>query len=292
MSFTYTVRESIAGFRRARLSGALATLTIGIALSLLGLFVAVTVNADRLVDALRARLEMEAFLQEPLSDQEISALIATVSAVEGVERVDYVSKEEAAVIFKQDFGEDISSVLDFNPLPPSFKIILRPAYRTSAGALGIHDRLLTIKGIESVVYRKTLLDIIDQRAAAFNKIVLILGGLIGLSALFLTANTIRLAIHARRRIIRTMELVGATHLFIRLPYLIEGLVQGIVGGGIAAGLLYLGLDAGAHLVAPEFASFLTMPSVFYAGVALAGVVFGLVGSMISLARFVRPSAAR
>jgi len=270
----------------------MATLTIGIALSLLGLFVAVSINTERLMEALRARVEMEAFLKEPLSDAEIAALIGTVSAVEGVERIDFVSKDEAALIFKQDFGEDISSVLDFNPLPPSFKIVLRPAFRTSIGAAAVHDRLMAVKGIDNVVYRKALLEIIDQRAAAFNKIVLILGSVIALSALFLSANTIRLAIHARRKIIRTMELVGATHWFIRLPYLIEGIVQGTLGGALAAGVLFGGLDAGARLVTPEYAQYVTMPPLFYAGVVCAGILFGLAGSIISLARFVRPLAAR
>jgi cell division transport system permease protein len=151
---------------------------------------------------------------------------------------------------------------------------------------------MAVKGIDNVVYRKTLLEIIDQRAAGFNKIMLILGSVIGLSALFLSANTVRLAIHARRKIIRTMELVGATHWFIRLPYLIEGFIQGVLGGGIAAGVLFAGLDAGARLVTPEYASYVTMPPVFYAGVVAAGVVFGLTGSIISLARFVHPSTAR
>jgi cell division transport system permease protein len=292
MSISYTIHETVAGFKRARLSGAMATLTIGIALSLLGLFVAVSINTERLMEALRARVEMEAFLKEPLSDAEIAALIGTVSAVEGVERIDFVSKDEAALIFKQDFGEDISSVLDFNPLPPSFKIVLRPAFRTSIGAAAVHDRLMAVKGIDNVVYRKALLEIIDQRAAAFNKIVLILGSVIALSALFLSANTIRLAIHARRKIIRTMELVGATHWFIRLPYLIEGIVQGTLGGALAAGVLFGGLDAGARLVTPEYAQYVTMPPLFYAGVVCAGILFGLAGSIISLARFVRPLAAR
>ena len=134
MSMSYTLRESVAGFRRAKLSSVLSVLTICISLLLLGLFVAVTVNAGRVVDALRARLEMEAFLVEPATDEEIASLIGTVQGLEGVERIVYISKDEAALIFKQEFGEDINQVLDFNPLPPSFKIILREPYRNAARA--------------------------------------------------------------------------------------------------------------------------------------------------------------
>ncbi|MEW6510770.1 MAG: permease-like cell division protein FtsX [Bacteroidota bacterium] len=291
MSLSYTVRESLSGFSRAKLSSTLSILTVCVSLLLLGLFVAVTVNASRLVDALRSRLEMEAFLEEPLTDEEITALNAKVSAVDGVEKVIYISKDEAALIFKQEFGEDISSVLDFNPLPPSFKITLKPAFRTSAGTQRIHDKLAAIDGIESVVYRKALLELIDQRAAGMNKILLGLGVLISLSAVFLVSNTIRLAIYAKKRIIRTMELVGATRGFIRRPFMIEGILQGILGGLLAAGVMAFILEYASRLVTAEFAPYLRMPTLFYAGVVAAGIALGLVGSLISVLRFVRPAAA-
>lgn len=291
MSISYTLRESFSGFRRAKLSSALSILTVCVSLLLLGIFVAITVNATRLVEALRARLEMEAFLQEPTTDDEISALIAAVSSIEGVEKVMYISKDEAALIFKQEFGEDINSVLDFNPLPPSFKLTLKPAYRNSVRTREIHDRLMGIQGIESVVYRKALLELIDQRAAGINKTMLALGILISLSAVFLVSNTIRLTIEAKRRIIRTMELVGATRGFIRRPFLLEGILQGILGGLLAAGIMAVAFEYASKLVATEYAPYFQMPALFYSGVCVTGMLLGLVGSLISVVRFVRPATA-
>lgn len=292
MSISYTLRESFSGFSRAKLSSALSILTVCVSLLLLGIFVAITLNATRLVEALRARLEMEAFLQEPMADEEVSALITTVAAIDGVEKVIYISKDEAALIFKQEFGEDINSVLDFNPLPPSFKLTLKPSYRNSAKTKEIYDRLVGIQGIESVVYRKALLELIDQRAAGVNKTMLALGILISLSAVFLVSNTIRLTIEAKRRIIRTMELVGATRGFIRRPFLIEGILQGILGGLLAAGTMAFAFEYVSKLVAAEYAPYFQMPPLFYSGVCAAGMFLGLVGSMISVVRFVRPSTAR
>jgi len=80
------------------------------------------------VDALRARLEMEAFLVEPATEGEIDSLVTAVSSLRGVENVLFISKDDAVRIFKQEFGEDITTVLDFNPLPPSLKITLTPQY--------------------------------------------------------------------------------------------------------------------------------------------------------------------
>jgi cell division transport system permease protein len=291
MSFSYTVRESFSGFRRAKLSSILSILTICVSLLLLGLFVTVTVNASRLIDALRARLEMEAFLQEPISDDDIAALLLTVRSLDGVERAIFISKDEAALIFKQEFGDDIYTVLDFNPLPPSFKITLKAPYRNSAKTLQLYDRLIALPGIESVTYRKALLELIDQRAAGVNKAMLVLGILISLSAIFLVFNTVRLAIAAKRKIIRTMELVGATRGFIRRPFLLEGITHGLCGGLLAAAILALALEYVSGIVSAEYAPYLRMVPAFYLAVIVAGMLLGFIGSLISVVRFVRPAAA-
>jgi cell division transport system permease protein len=291
MSISYTLRESFSGFRRAKISSLLSIITVCISLLLLGSFVAITVNAGRLVDALRARLEMEAFLVEPATEGEIDSLVTAVSSLRGVENVLFISKDDAVRIFKQEFGEDITTVLDFNPLPPSLKITLTPQYRTSTGTQEVYDRLVAMRGIESVVYRKALLELIDKRAAGLNKVMLTLGLIISLSAIFLVSNTIRLAIRAKQSLIQTMELVGATRGFIRLPFLLEGLVQGFCGGLLAAALLAGLLEYGARIVSAEFAPYLRMAPAFYGSLVCAGILLGFAGSIISVVRFVRPVAA-
>jgi cell division transport system permease protein len=291
MSLSYTLRESVSGFTRTKLSSAVSILTICISLLLLGVFGILSINASRFIDALRDKVELEAFLEEPLSDEEISTLQAAVASIDGVEEVRFVSKDEAARIFKEEFGEDITTVLDFNPLPPSFKIRLDPESRTAAEAQRINDRLLTITGISEVVYRKGLIELIDRRTEAVNSLTLGLGILVSLSAIVLVSNTIRLAIHAKRRIIETMSLVGATSTFIRLPFLLEGIIQGFLGGLLAAGILYLAFDRAIPFLSPELGAFLGIEPIFYAAVAVAGTALGLFGSAISVTRFIRPSGA-
>jgi len=291
MSLSYTLRESVSGFTRTKLSSAVSILTICISLLLLGVFGILSINASRFIDALRDKVELEAFLEEPLTDEEISTLQATVAAIDGVEQVMFVSKDEAARIFKAEFGEDITAVLDFNPLPPSFKIRLAPASRTAADAQRINDRLLTLTGISEVVYRKGLIELIDRRTEAVNSLTLGLGILVSLSAIVLVSNTIRLAIHAKRRIIETMSLVGATNTFIRLPFLLEGIIQGFLGGLLATGVLYLAFGRAIPFLSPELGAFLLAEPLYYLVVVAAGTVLGLFGSAISVARYIRPSGA-
>jgi len=289
MSLSYTLRESFSGFTRTKLSSAISILTICISLLLLGLFAVVTLNASRFIDSLRDKIELEAFLQEPISNDHIADLQRTITALEGIRKVTFVSKEEAAKIFKREFGEEITSVLDFNPLPPSFKISLKDGYKTVARVEAIHAKLTEMKGIESVVYRKTLLELIDQRTQSIHNIMLALGIVISLSAVFLVSNTIRLAIYAKRKIVRTMELVGATSVFIRMPFLLEGIMQGILGGILASGLLYLVLEKAVPWLSREFSAYIHMDPAFYGIVVAAGTVLGLLGSIISVTRFIRTS---
>jgi len=286
MSFSYAVKEGFSGFKRAKLSTLISIITITISLLLLGIFAVVTIHTSRFIDALRNKVEMEAFLEEPLSRQELASLKKRVTAIDGVEKIVYISKEEAAKIFEEEFGENISSVLDFNPLPASFKIFLREGYKTSSKAQGINKQLLSLKGIESVKYRKELLELIDTRTATVHNLTLGLGLLISLSAIFLVSNTIRLAIYAKRQLLRTMELVGATPAFIRYPFLLEGIMQGFLGGIIATCILFLLLEYATPLLLDQLSEFIHMEALFYLIVIVAGIFLGLVGSLISVARFI------
>lgn len=287
MSLSYTVKESFSGFTRTKLSTAISIITIGISLLLLGVFAVISINASRFIEMLRAKVEVEAFLQEPMSRERLGQLVTKVLNIEGVDSLTYVSKEEAAAIFKKEFGEDIKSVLEFNPLPPSFKIYIKPEFRTLQAVEKICSQLAAINGIDEIIYRKELLELIDRRTKTINDITLGLGILISISAILLVSNTIRLAIYAKRKIIRTMELVGATSMFIRLPFLIEGILQGVLGGLIASGLLYFLLEYTLGFFAADVSSFIQMHQLFYAALVAAGVALGLMGAVISIARFLR-----
>ncbi len=292
MSLAYTLRESLSGFTRTKLSSTISIITICISLLLLGVFATISIQASRFIETIKNKVELEAFLDEPVTGEHISALARTIVSLPGVEKAVFVSKEEAAQLFQQEFGEDIHTVLDFNPLPPSFRVSLLPQSRTAANAQALYDTLRTIKGIESVVYRKALLELIDRRSALFNRVTLGLGVLISLSAVLLVSNTIRLAIYAKRKLIRTMELVGATQVFIRLPFLLEGVLQGAVGGLLASGILFVSIEYGLPLLSSEFSEHLTTDPAFYGLVVAAGAVLGLLGSAISVVRFIRPADGR
>lgn len=286
MQIGYIIREGISGFTRAKLSMAAAVTTICISLLLLSTFTILAINANSVVESLREKVEMEAFLADHLSLIETSIVRDSIASLEGVREVRYISKEEAARIFKEEFGEDINRVLDFNPLPASVKIFLNDGYKTASGAEGVFTAVKEISGVEDVIYRKTLLEMLDRRASTLLWIVLGIGMFITISSIFLVANTIRLAIYAKRKIVQTMKLIGATKAFIRWPFVLEGIIQGVIGGGLAAGILFLVFEYLGQWISVELSDFVYVQSFYYGVIVGVGCLLGFLGSLISIRRFI------
>ena len=130
---------------------------------------------------------------------------------------------------------------------------------------------------------------LDRRATTFLWIVFGIGLFITISSVFLVANTIRLAIYAKRKIIQTMKLIGATKSFVRGPFILEGLVQGFIGGALAAAILFLVFEYLARWISVELADFVHVKPLYYAIVVLVGCILGFVGSSISIRRFITES---
>jgi cell division transport system permease protein len=292
MSLSYTLRESFSGFRRTKISSTISIITVGVALILLGIFTAISVHTERFLEKLRSQVEVEAFLFEPISTITVDSLGQIIASYPEVDSVAYVSKAEAAAIYKRDTGDDVYQVLSFNPFPPSFKVHMKDGFKTPRHVRNVESRLHAMTEIDTVIYRKSMLETIDQRSSTVHDIGLGLSILVGFSALVLVSNTIRLAIYAKRKLIRTMELVGATRAFIRLPFLLEGIWQGLIGGGLAAAVLFVLITYGIRFFSAELADFVKMEPMFYAGVIGAGGILGVVGSAVSVLRFIRPENSR
>ncbi|HET9132610.1 MAG TPA: permease-like cell division protein FtsX, partial [Terriglobia bacterium] len=153
MQLRYLVKEGFSGFGRAKLSMVSAIITICISLLILSSFTILIINANSIVESLREKVEIEAFLQDDLTPEATLAIRNRIASITGVAETRYVSKDEAAAIFKDQFGEDIYSVLNFNPLPPSVKISLKSGYRTLKAATAVYDSVRTMSGVDDVIYR-------------------------------------------------------------------------------------------------------------------------------------------
>lgn len=283
LNLCYSFREGVAGLRRARLATTITVSTVAITLTLLGIFLILTVNVQRIVDLFRERMTLEVFIDNSLGSDQIRELKKNISSVQGVEKVVFISPQEALEQFRKEFGEDPLEVLGENPLPPSFQLKLRRDQCSPDGAERLVRRLDKLEGIDEVVYHGKLFRIVDR----YSHIVFLADGtlffIVLLSAILLVANTLRLTILSQRETIQIMELVGATKGFIKRPYLIQGILQGGIGGGLGS-LIVWGL---VKVVTLRFPHFIDVSIIVVLTPFFLGLLLSYLGSRVGLRRFLR-----
>lgn len=289
MSMRYAFKEGFAGMKRQKLAATGSILTLTISLILLGMFYLTAVQASRALKQIRSQVDIEVFLKETVSKNRLVEIQQQIQSLEGIITTEYVSKEDAAEFFKKEFGEDINKVLDFNPLPPSFKLTISDSYRTSENVEKLQVKLKAIKGVDDVIYRKDMLEFFDRRTKGVQTFGLAVGIFLALSAIFLVVNSIRLTIIARKQAIQIMKLVGATRGFIRAPYLIEGMLLGFIGGVLGAGLLFLITSMTKQLIPTELAPMVNANLLFYGLIVGLGVGLGFLGSMMAARKYIGES---
>ncbi|HWR01727.1 MAG TPA: permease-like cell division protein FtsX [Chlorobaculum sp.] len=288
MDLAYSIKEGFSGIGRARFPAAV-TMAVGFfSLVLLGLFGSVSLSFYDLIQEVRSRVELEVFFSEGMNDAQAEALAAKMKTIVGVKEAVYVSKSEAASRFSHDFGEDVVSILGVNPLPRSVKLKFKPGYSDQQSIARIGKEISQLDYGLDIRYNKEYLSGIERNARLFTLIAAAVGGVIVLSTIVMNAYTVRLAMYARRDRIKTMRLVGATRWFISAPFLIEGAVQGLVSGGLAALGVYLAFEQGLLRYEPAIYQILHPSAlIVYPGLVLLGLFLGVFGSLLSVTRFLK-----
>lgn len=286
MSFSYVFKESFSGFKKAKMSGIITLFTITVSLLLLGIFILVLSNINDVVQNIRDRIEIEVFVQDKLTQAKKDSVYKHIINIPGIKTAKLISKDEAAKIFSEEFGEDINKVLDFNPLPESFRISLVDDFKNSDNILQITQSLKEISGVDDVMYRKTLLELLDRRAKLFSNVSLVVGIIIALISIFLISNTIRLIIYSKQKIIETMKLVGASSFYIKVPFILEGVLHGFLAGIIASLILFSIIKFILPMIGEDLFSNINVHYYFFPGIILLGCTFSLIGSFLSTKIFI------
>lgn len=283
----YFVREGLANLRRAKFAAFASTSTITVALVLVGAFGVVGYEATVVSTMLREQAgEMEVFIEQDVSEQEEEALHARIQTMPGVARAEFISHEEAAEIFRREFGEEAAAFEDPTFLPASIRIEVVPPYAEPDSMTHLETRIEGWQGVDDVVLNQDLLAQVAQNRQLINTVGLVLGGIVILAAITLVANTIRLTIYARRLLIRTMKLVGATDRFVRRPFLVEGVVQGLTGGIIASGIVWTLYRFFFHRLDQAPMS-VYVELVLFGSLIGTGVLLGWVGAYFAARRFIQ-----
>jgi cell division transport system permease protein len=284
----YALREALAAFRRAPVLTGLSAAMIALSLFVVGLFGLAAYNVRTVVQDVESRVEIIAYLRDDAAPGAVEIAQQQIRDFAEVRDVRYISREEALVIARQELRELASMFgnLDSNPLPASLEISLRPGQKDADVIRSVAQRIDVYPFVEEVQYGEDWLDKVFVLRRVAGAATLTLGlGFAAVASLIIGA-AIRMAIFARRDEILIMRLVGATDSFIRRPFVIEGLLTGVIGASLAVAATYsvFQLLSGAVFQL----DWLPLP---YLGAGLAaGAIVGLMASVIAVRRHLRELA--
>lgn len=289
MNPSYYFKEFMRYLKTAKSAVVSSTIVIAVAVLLLGVFLTISINSVKLLKLIRDKVEIDAYLIDNVPNPDITKLTADIKTIGGIKNVSYISKEEAAKIFAEDFGQDVLEVFDHNPLPSSLKITLYDEYKTIERIEKIKAELLKYREINDIVYAQKNLEIIERNSQSLVFLNLSLLVIITFASIFLIGNTIRLMIVAQKDTIEIMKLIGATKETIRTPFILEGFIQGFAGSLLAVLILQIFLGYFYSAYSNNDFNFSIMDTKFLILLVIFGSILGTLGSAISIRRFLKYS---
>lgn len=231
----YAFREAVRAFRRAPMLTGLSAGMIALSLFLVGLFGIVAHNIREVLRDVEARVEVVAYLRDDAPPSAVQTAVAETGSWGEVREVRYISREQALQTARAELPEfrTVFGGLDANPLPASLEISLLPNQSGPEAVQAVAERARALPYVEDVRFGSEWLDKVFLLRRVAGVTTFVLGGAFALVAALIIGAAVRMAIYARRDEITIMRLVGATDGFVRRPFLLEGLMTGLMGGALA-----------------------------------------------------------
>ena len=268
----------------------LTILSVSIGLLILSSFVTATLNVDSVLKRWSKSFGLVVYLDENLSKDEENRLKNYFQEDTDVLEVIYISKERAVKELEEALGENAQILEDLNenPLPSSFELKLRRELLDSTIVKKKSAQIEQITGVEEVQYGEKWLSSLNKLSEILKVSAIFVGCSILIAIIFITYNTIKIFFYRRKDEIETVKLMGATKRFIRMPFLIEGFIIGLLGG-IIGSLTLLGINSLIALKGVEFmpsikSILISVPVQIYLSVPAVGALMSFIGSFIAVGK--------
>lgn len=279
------------GQRRLRASYVTSVISIMLVLFMLGLLGLIILHGKKLSEYVRENIRISLLLKDDSSEDQIMAYRQRLNKTKFVLTSQYISKEQAAKELSEDLGEDFVKFLDYNPLPPTIDLQLKAEYTNTDSIAKIEKQLKAGSLVKEVVYQKSLIDVVNDNIRKISLVIMGFSVLLIIIAIVLINNTIKLSIYARRFLIRSMQLVGATETFVRRPFVMRSMLHGLI-----AALLSIALLVGTLFLArqriPELTQLQDIKSflIMYGLLIVIGVLLSGFSTFFAVRKFLRMKA--
>jgi cell division transport system permease protein len=215
------------------------TLSIALVLFLFGLLGLLQINTKRLTDYIMENVGVTLILKEDTREVDVLKLQKTLEATSFIKSTRFVDKQTAADELKKDLGEDFVDFLGYNPLLSSIDVKVNAAYTNPESMAQLEAQFLKFPEVQEVYYQRNLVKQLNDNVKKLSLIIMVLSAIMFIIFIALINNTIRLSIYAKRYLINSMQLVGATRSFIRFPFVAKSILHGIYGAIIACFMLLM-----------------------------------------------------
>jgi cell division transport system permease protein len=272
--------------RRLKTAYATTVVSITLVLFMLGLLGLIVFYAGKISTHVKENIGFSIIMKPEVNEAMIIQMQKQLQVADYVKSSEYITKEQAAQQMKEYLGEDFVSFLGTNPLLPSIEVRLISRYANPDSLSVLQSRLIKNPIVKEVVYQKSLVQEINKNIATISIILLGFSSLLLIIAFALINNTIRLAVYSRRFLIRSMLLVGATSKFIRKPFIITGLIQGIIASFLAM-LLLTGILIMVRNQLPDIVALddYLAYGVLALGILIAGVILASVSTWLAVRKY-------
>ncbi|MCF6168460.1 permease-like cell division protein FtsX [Lutibacter sp.] len=280
--------KSFEKYQKRRLQSSYLSVIISISLVLfligiLGLFV---IKANSITEHFKEKVTMTIFLNDNAKKKDVEILKAELRKAAYTKSVTYISKKEAAKKYSEEIGEDFIKFLGDNPLKNAIDISLKSAFVTPEKMANIEKKLLVRSIIAEVVYDKPLIELLTKNITRLSFWMLLFSGVFTLIAVVLINSSIRLSVYSKRFTIKTMQMVGATKGFIRVPFIWKSIQLGILGAVISIlGLVAFILYINKTIPELEMLSNYEMLGILFAAIIVLGILITWISTFFATQRF-------
>ena len=237
----YLLSEGFKNVWRHKMTALTAILSLFISLYIIGALATAGNNTHKVLHYLRSKYKIEVFFSQDISNEQAIGLIHKIKKIEGVRTATIIEKEDAVRIFKDQFGENIVELLGYNPLPVSAVVNVDRGRRDPLRVEPIIKEIKTIPNVDDIRYQGNLINKIERNYKRIMDKLPYLSGVIILIAVLIMYSTVKLSVYSRREVIETLQLIGASKAFIKLPFMIEGTLIGIISAALVFPSLYLSI---------------------------------------------------
>ena len=276
----YLISEGFKNVWRHKMTTFTAVFSLFLALYFVGLLAIAGENTKSILQYLRSKYKIEVFFKQDIEYGSAKSISASILKIKGVRSSTVINKDDAVRIFKDQFGEDILAILGYNPLPISAVVNLKRKSDQLLDASPIVNEIKILDGVEQVRYQGHLIKKIERTYAKIMKYFPFMAMVFILVAVLVIYNTVKLSIFARKELINSLKLIGATKLFIQMPFIFEGLIDGFMASLIASPLILVTVN-GVNYMMNNFTSWniqLSIAPILFLWLTLLSGIISVVGS--------------